>query len=194
MEWTWFLLGFEGRINRAKLWLAAFIWFATILSFMTIFLWVVVGILRASGNDLHLVSSKTMHPGFYLLGLPLLVIGVWLFAATTIKRLHDRDKSGWWFFPFFVAPSLLNELGDRLDNPALATLVGALGFGLSVWCFVELFCLRGTKGPNRFGSDPLPKAQTRSRSSQAGPHTSSAWDQHSEIEFVPHRAGPSAGA
>jgi uncharacterized membrane protein YhaH (DUF805 family) len=31
MDWTWFLLGFEGRINRAKLWFAALIWFATIL-------------------------------------------------------------------------------------------------------------------------------------------------------------------
>ncbi len=170
MDWNWFLFNFEGRINRAKFWLAAFIWYATVFSFMTIFLFVVAGILRASGNDLHFVSTKTMHPAFYLLGFPLLVIIVWLFAATAFKRLHDRGKSGWWLAPFFIAPGLLNKLSDWLDN---------------VWCFIELFCLRGTKGPNRFGPDPLapvsPSALAASR-----------WDQHSEIEFVPHISGPSS--
>ncbi len=165
MDWNWFLFNFEGRINRAKFWLAAFIWFATVFSFMTIFLFVVAGILRASGNDLHFVSTKTMHPAFYLLGSPLLVIGVWLFAATAIKRFHDRGKSGWWLAPFFIAPG---------------------SFGLSVWCFVELFCLRGTKGPNRFGSDPLePVAPVEPRP---------RWDQRSELEFVPHSAGPWPGS
>ena len=155
MDWNWFLFSFEGRINRAKLWFAAFIWFATVFSFMTLFMFAVAGILRAAGSDFHMVSIKTMHPAFYLLGVPLLVIGVWLFAATLIKRLHDRDKSAWWLVPFFIAPSLLDKLGDRLDDPVLPLVVSAIGFGLSLWCFVELFCLRGTKGPNRFGSDPL---------------------------------------
>jgi uncharacterized membrane protein YhaH (DUF805 family) len=128
MDWTWFLFSFEGRINRAKFWLAAFIWFATIFSFMTIFLFVVTGILLASGNDFQMVSTKTMHPAFYLLGFPLLVIGVWLFAATLIKRLHDRGKSGWWVAPFFIAPGLLDKLSDWLDNPPLALLVSAPQF------------------------------------------------------------------
>jgi uncharacterized membrane protein YhaH (DUF805 family) len=186
MDWNWFLFSFEGRINRAKFWLAAFIWFATIFSFMTIFLFVVAGILRASGNDFHIVSTRTMHPAFYLLGSPLLVIGVWLFAATAIKRLQDRGKSSWWVAPFFIAPGLLDKLSDWLDNPPMALLASALGFGLSVWCFVELFCLRGTKGPNRFGPDPLAPVSTSA-------HAASRWDQHSELEFVPHSAGPPPG-
>ncbi len=185
MDWNWFLFSFEGRINRAKFWLAAFVWFTTIFSFMTIFLFVVAGILRASGHDFHIVSTE-MHPAFYLPGVPLLVIAVWLFAATAIKRLHDRGKSGWWLVPFFIAPSSLDNLSDWLDNPMLAFLVGALGLGLSLWCFVELFCLRGTKGSNRFGSDPLAPADTID--------TRPGWDQQSELEFVPHSAGPSAGA
>jgi uncharacterized membrane protein YhaH (DUF805 family) len=182
MDWTWFLFSFEGRINRAKLWFAAFTWFATVFSFMTIFLFVVAGIMLASGQGFHFVSTKTMHPAFYLPGIPLLVIAVWLFAATVIKRLHDRDKSGWWFAAFFIAPGLLDRLSDRLENPPLALLASALGFGLSIWCFVELFCLRGTKGPNRFGPDPRVPRDTRPR-----------WEQQSELEFVPHSAGPSPG-
>jgi uncharacterized membrane protein YhaH (DUF805 family) len=109
MDWNWFLFSFEGRTNRAKIWHAAFIWFATIFSFMTIFMWVVVGILRASGDTSQFVSTKTIHSAFYLLGFPLLVIFVWLFAATAIKRLHDRGKSAWWFAPFFIAPSPLKS-------------------------------------------------------------------------------------
>jgi Protein of unknown function (DUF805) len=106
-----------------------------------------------------------------------------------IKRLHDRDKSGWWFAPFFIAPGLLERLADWLDNPPLALLVSALSFGLSIWCFVELFCLRGIKGPNRFGSDPLaPVAPV------APVETRPRWNQQSELEFVPHSAGPSPGA
>jgi uncharacterized membrane protein YhaH (DUF805 family) len=189
MDWNWFLFSFEGRINRAKFWLAALIWFATVFSFMTIFMFAVAGILRASGHDIHFVSSKTMHPAFYLLGLPLFVTFVWLFAATVIKRLHDRARSGWWFAPFFIAPGLLDKLSDWLDNPLLATLVSALAFGLSILCFVELFCLRGTRGPNRFGSDPL---APRTPAAPVDPRP--RWDQLGELEFVPHNAGPPVAA
>jgi uncharacterized membrane protein YhaH (DUF805 family) len=183
VDWNWFLLSFDGRISRAKIWFAAFVWFATVFSFMTIFmalLFVLGSVLRGFGYDVHLESSKTMHPAFYLLGLPLLVTFVWVFAATVIKRLHDRDKSGWWLVPFFIAPDLLGRLSDWLENPVLALLVDALGLGLGVWCFVELFCLRGAKAPNRFGPDPLALRDTRPRR-----------EQQSELEFVPHSAGPS---
>jgi uncharacterized membrane protein YhaH (DUF805 family) len=182
MDWTWYLFSFEGRINRAKLWFAAFIWFATIYSFMTIFVWIVMGILLATGQ--HSVSSETMNPWFYLPASPLLVIFVWLFAATAIKRLHDRGRSGWWFALFFVAPVLLAKL-SRPDN---ALPYGALCLGFSLWCFIELFWLRGTKGPNRFGPDPLAPVV-----SVAPPDTRPSWDQLREVEFVPHSAGPSAG-
>lgn len=47
-----------------------------------------------------------------------------------IRRLHDKDKSGWWFF-----------IG-------LVPIVGMIL--LLVW-----FATRGTVGPNQFGEDPL---------------------------------------
>ena len=51
--------------------------------------------------------------------------------ALLCKRWHDREKSGWW---------------------SLILLVPIVG---SIWVFVELGFLRGNKGPNRFGPDPL---------------------------------------
>lgn len=60
----------------------------------------------------------------------LLLLGMQIPAVTvSVRRLHDLDWSGWWVL-LFVVP-----LGN------LALLV--------------LFCLRGTRGRNRFGSDPL---------------------------------------
>jgi uncharacterized membrane protein YhaH (DUF805 family) len=45
-----------------------------------------------------------------------------------IKRLHDRDMSGWWVLIGFVP------------------FVGAL-------ILLVMYCMRGTEGPNRFGGD-----------------------------------------
>lgn len=48
-----------------------------------------------------------------------------------IKRCHDRDKSGWWM------------------------LVSVIPFVGWLWTIVELGCLQGSAGENRFGPDPL---------------------------------------
>jgi hypothetical protein len=41
---------------------------------------------------------------------------MWVYFAMSIKRLHDRDKSGWWMVPFFAAPGLYNQFADRLPD------------------------------------------------------------------------------
>ena len=61
--------------------------------------------------------------------------------AVTIRRLHDRDLSRWWY------------LGVILLN--LIPMVGMLA---SLAFLVVLF-LPGTSGPNRFGEDPKDPAQ-----------------------------------
>jgi uncharacterized membrane protein YhaH (DUF805 family) len=45
-----------------------------------------------------------------------------------IKRFHDRDKSGWW---------------------VLIVLIPIIG---AIWLLIELGFLKGTPGPNQFGS------------------------------------------
>jgi uncharacterized membrane protein YhaH (DUF805 family) len=51
--------------------------------------------------------------------------------AVAAKRFHDRNKSGWWVLIVFIP------------------IIGI------IWYLVELGCLPGTPGPNRFGPDPL---------------------------------------
>jgi len=155
-------------------------------------------------DDIHV--GRCRHPPCFGRHFPICVhqddtlgvLSAWVSPARHLRLAvcRDRDQAAsrprqerLLVAPFFIAPSLLNKLSDWLDNPLLATVVSALALGLSVWCFVELFCLRGTKGPNGFGPDPLaPVAPV------APVDTRPRWDQQSELEFVPHSAGPSAGA
>lgn len=109
-------------------------------------------------------------------GLAINLVFVLLILAATARRLHDRGWSGWWALlplPFQVAgaamaplmlanftmPSLTAKgpIAPLPFNPQLMMLsmfnslafYGALGF------LIFLLVTEGTRGPNRFGDDPL---------------------------------------
>jgi uncharacterized membrane protein YhaH (DUF805 family) len=194
MDWTWYLFRFEGRINRAKLWLAMVV----ILGGLAVLGAVIVAIQSLFGGptpvslgtedifklvdpDVYRTLKPTDLPRllFKLLSISLLL---WVYSATSIKRLHDRDKSGWWMVPFFVAPGLYNQFADRLPDSYFMMLPALTVFVMYVWGFVEMYCLKGSRKTNRFGADPLAPKPPRD--------TRPPWDQQSEIEMVPHKAGP----
>jgi len=81
----------------------------------------------------------------------------WISAlAIGVKRLHDRDRSGWWILLFYFGPTVLAAAQNSTADGSLASTVLGLGtFAIWVWALVELGFLRGTSGPNRFGPDPL---------------------------------------
>ena len=109
-------------------------------------------------------------------------LGMWVYFALGIKRLHDRDKSGWWMVPFFALPGLYNQFADRLPDTSADLPFALAASALCLWGFAELYCLKGSHKTNRFGADPLtpePPLDTRP-----------PWDQQSEIETVPHKASP----
>jgi uncharacterized membrane protein YhaH (DUF805 family) len=206
MDTIWFLFGFDGRINRAEYWLAGLVIIGAAL-LLAILLFAVAKFFGTSkplwfsfsGDDVfRLVDPASLRVAIDNLGkadltsaatlLPLLFrvivtpVVVWCCVAILIKRLHDRNKSGWWMVPFFVVPGLYHQFEDRLGDTYLAGFVGLMAAILGLWCFIEIACLSGTSGPNRFGPDPLAPIGTRP-----------GWDQQSELEFVPHSAGPPPG-
>lgn len=204
-----FLFSFEGRINRAKYWYALYAGVINCLFLLVVWAFVLGAIFGAGVKSVHLdiydifndppsfpfrVSFGDSGPAslvsllFYAGGTPILVAATRFLAATTVKRLHDRNKSGWWIVPFGIAPILLAKAGDRLGDSYPADFVMLIATALSLWGFVEMLCLRGTRGPNRFGPDPHPPAPVN-RSPRAAPN----WDQLRELKFVPHGAGPSPG-
>jgi uncharacterized membrane protein YhaH (DUF805 family) len=47
------------------------------------------------------------------------------------------------------------QRGEYFHHSPIAILLSGIASLIGLWAFVELFCLRGTIGPNRFGPDPL---------------------------------------
>lgn len=112
LSWSQHLFGFRGRSPRR------WYWGGSILSGFVVGLLIIPAVL-IFGEDAVAVIYLVLYP-------PLL----WVSFALAIKRLHDRDKSGW-----FVLINLIPILGG-------------------IWFLVEAGFLRGTEGPNQFGPDP----------------------------------------
>ena len=153
---TTLLFTYTGRINRAKYWLAVVVYLAITVLLIAIGLIMFGNSLLAVGDeetDEIVVALLSRGIGFTLIVLvvyiPMMVSGF----MVGIKRLHDRDKSGWWLLVFYVLPGVLSGIGDSLDTGGF--LFGLAGFAVSMWALVELGLLRGTAGPNRYGPDPL---------------------------------------
>jgi uncharacterized membrane protein YhaH (DUF805 family) len=141
------LFSFSGRINRAKYWLAVLIYLGVA---------VVLGIVLFAGFHAGLAGIGVV---FGLIAIAVYIAMLVSGLAVAIKRLHDRDKSGWWVLVFYVVPGVLggigSEMGAASGSDAIVGLFGLVSLGISVWAFVELGCLRGTVGPNNYGPDPL---------------------------------------
>ena len=98
---------FEGRASRSEYWY-----------------WTLFAVLASiAGNIIDAIIGIGIFNA--IVGLALLLPGL----AVCSRRLHDIDRTFWWFLLSF-------------------TIIG--GLVLLVWA-----CERGTTGPNRFGPDPL---------------------------------------
>ena len=127
MDYFWYLFSFEGRINRARNWQALLIVIGIGVCWIMFFGMLTIGVasmLGATGPASFSLGTeeilKLFDPAFYrtlaLANLPIVLFQVtgsmlilWIFFATSIKRLHDRDKSAWWMIPFFLLPGCYDQ-------------------------------------------------------------------------------------
>ena len=135
MEFTHLWFNFKGRINRAKYWLVTLVNSALLVA---LFLLAVA------------VNSTALMVLVGLLFIPIVVSSI----GVTVTRLHDREKSAWWLLLFYVVPGVLQGIGEGIGGDANLPLL-LMSAALSIWAFVEIGCLRGTAGDNRYGPDPL---------------------------------------
>jgi uncharacterized membrane protein YhaH (DUF805 family) len=145
------LFSFNGRVGRKVYWsaLASQLGLALIFSGF--------GLFEAATLDRG--ASELTYEIWAFTLVAVLVAGPIIMSATAIavKRLHDRNKSAWWWLSSY----LLAVVGLGIANwpvvqESIRTLVGTLVvFPSLVWTFIDLGCLRGTIGPNRYGDDPI---------------------------------------
>ena len=129
---------FSGRSRRMVYWMFALlnVIVVTVLMFVVLGAGGAAGVLEAEAS-----GDPTAGLGALFGGMGLLLL-VWIHAilipsiAVTIRRLHDRDMSGWWY------------LGAIIGG-----MIPYVGFLVSI-AFLVLMALPGTPGPNRYGPDP----------------------------------------
>ena len=199
MDYGWLLASFQGRIGRARYWRATLVILGSMLAALLLLTVICDALGIAAGPvaiDIIGISASidpadgdtavkaALVPQVATIGMTL--VFAWFFVAASVKRLHDRNRSGWWIIPFVFATGIYGQFGDRLGESWPVALIGLAVLISSIWGGVEMYGMKGTRGPNRFGGDPLAPRET--------PHASSNWDQQSELEFVPHSAGPAPGA
>jgi uncharacterized membrane protein YhaH (DUF805 family) len=112
MDWRDLYFSSRGRLDRQRYWL---------VSLPLIGAQIVADMLIRSEGE----------PGLLVLGALLCLAVVIPSSAITIKRLHDRGRSGW-FLSITAIP-----------------VVGV------IWLAIEVGLLPGARGANRFGPDPL---------------------------------------
>jgi uncharacterized membrane protein YhaH (DUF805 family) len=148
-----FLFGASGRINRAKYWRSLLI----------------LGVAGMFVGVILLTAAGIATPLFII--MVVIVFIPWLMWGLAIhtERLHDRDKSAWWLLVFYGVPAVLGSLTEAAWLTGLAgtalhyvlSILSLASFALTIWGFVELGCLRGTAGPNKYGANPLLQAKRR---------------------------------
>ena len=158
MNFSQMFFSFDGRINRAKWWLASLI--LAVVAIVVVFLammllggWMTARATTGGAIAMVVVTVIMAYPA----------------TAIMIKRLNDRDRPSW-MAAVFWAPSVLSLLGGLfgltetvremggVQMPAptpLGWIISIAGFIIGIWALIELGILRGTAGPNQHGPDPL---------------------------------------
>lgn len=124
-----FLFGFSGRMGRLQWWLAQL----AIYAVLALGVGIAVGIVATDDPNRSASASEGLDghaAGVFLAIGAAVVLMTWINIASTVKRFHDRDKSGLWF---------------------LITFIPFIG---PIWLLVECGFLPGSPGSNGYGPPP----------------------------------------
>lgn len=132
------LFSLQGRLRRRDYWLMSLLVGAVVIA-LAIPLILGLGI-GAADPRLALVS----------------LILVWPSVALLVKRIHDRNKSGW-LAMIYWAPSLASSVFDAFPAIGLkpvAMVLNLVTIVIGLWFLIEFGFMDGTQGPNRYGKSP----------------------------------------
>lgn len=115
---------FGGRASRSEFWWFALAYYAFFLLILPLL--VVMG--RGSTSDQAPSDSAVETAAYFVVGLAFYVGLLLPYVSAAVRRLHDTDRSGWWWFIVFIP------------------------FGVIV--LIVLLASRGDSGSNDYGPSP----------------------------------------
>jgi len=116
---------FAGRAQRREYWMFVLVNVVIVIVLSLIDTLLGTGGWRAAAGGGSISASGTLGLLSGLYSLAVLLPSI----AVAVRRLHDTDRSGWWFLLGFI--------------PIIGGIV-----------LLVFYVLEGTRGPNRFGPDP----------------------------------------
>lgn len=131
---------FKGRLRRRDYWLCS-------LAIMLTGLAVIVPAVLGLKLDVYTLR---------MVGLCFGLVLMWPSMAVLVKRIHDRDKTGWmsanYWGPWLVSTflSLVPQFGLGPVKVILDIAVTIVG----VWFLIEFGFMDGTQGKNAYGPSP----------------------------------------
>ena len=122
---------FQGRAARSEFWY--FMLFTLLVGIVLIGLGLLTG-----GTGAYNGRGISGLAWFFFGAYGLFYIAVLVpIIAVSVRRLHDRNMSGWWYLGMI-----------------LASLIPLVGTVASI-AFIVICALKGTDGENKYGHDPL---------------------------------------
>ncbi len=137
---------FSGRASRSEYW------------YFVLFLYVIYGCIVTNNGFVKALSSSIYLSMLYA------TCNIASLTAATVRRLHDIDKQGLWYFVvlgavlswFFILLSFfITILPMEKENAFLFIAVITFISFILLIISLTLLCTKGTEGDNRFGPDPL---------------------------------------
>lgn len=114
------LFSINGRIGRQTYWLN---YLAMLFVFFVVYILLLIGLdIDPESDDSALLTIIT-----FVMYVP----AIWIGVALSVKRWHDRNKSGWW------------------------VLIGLIPLIGPIWALVENGCLAGDVESNQYGHPPF---------------------------------------
>jgi uncharacterized membrane protein YhaH (DUF805 family) len=149
MDFGYLYTSFEGRIGRKSYWVGTIVLIIVMMVVMFGAVFLIGGSVLANDFQTRLITFV------------LQLLFLYPSAALMVKRLHDRNRPGY-FAAFMLVPVILKGItdlmgmtGDPINQNGLDYLFNIVIFIVAIGFFVELGCLRGTVGSNQYGPDPL---------------------------------------
>ena len=126
-RWHWIdLIRLDGRASRFQWWVVTAISYASM--YLLMIPTVNTSIDSQSAPARYAEPVSTQPPVWAgMLVMSFFAVCLSLMLGVSVRRLHDRNKSGWWVLLYFVP------------------VIGPL------WLLLELGVLPGTRGPSRYG-------------------------------------------